>query len=169
MAHTVVGKLNKAANEIPTQNGTGFGVRIGRHVYNRQTKQKEWTNFSAVIFASAPQQVDFYRSALVPGAVIEVSGDDLRIDEYQGQSGTTLSLEIQNAKLGYVYAPNQQQGGYQQQPQQGYSQPVQQPQQAYQQPQQPQYSTPPPSQQPQYQAQPQGAPQGNFHNPPPHQ
>ena len=164
MAHTIVGKLNKAANEIPTQNGTGFGIRLGVQYYDRETKQKEWTNYETVIFASQPQQVQFYKDVLVEGSVIEVSGESLKIKQFQGQNGLILSLEIINAKLGYVHAgqASQQQGGYQQQPaqQQAYAAPQYQQQPAQQQVQ-PQYNQQKPMQQPQQQYQ---APMANQHN-----
>lgn len=136
MAHTIVGKLNKAANEIPTQSGTGFGIRLGVQYYDRETKKKEWTNYEAVIFASQPQQVQFYKDVLVEGSVIEVSGEALKIKQFHGQGGLSLSLELINAKLGYVHAAGQapqQQPAYQQQPQQSYAAPQQQ---QYAQPQQ---------------------------------
>lgn len=130
MAHTIVGKLNKAANEIPTQNGVGFGIRLGVQYYDRETKKKEWTNFEAIIFTNQPQQTQFYRDVLVEGSVIEVSGESLKIKQFQGQNGLSLSLELINAKLGYVHAAgqtSQQQPAYQQQPQQqSYAAPQQQ-------------------------------------------
>lgn len=163
MSHTIVGKLNNAASEFNTQNGSGFGVRLGVQYYDHETKSKQWTNYDAVIFASQPNQVEFYRSALIAGAVIEVSGESQKIKQFQGQNGLMLSIELINARLGYVHNPQ----GQQAQPQTSYQQPAPQP--GYQQPvpqqpaQQPQYSTPPPSQQPQYQAQ--GGQPGNFPGP----
>lgn len=133
MAHTITGKLNKSANEIPTQNGVGFGIRLGVQYYDRETKQKEWTNYEAIIFASQPQQIQFYRDVLVEGSVIEVSGESLKIKQFQGQNGLSLSLELINAKLGYVHAAGQV-------PQQ---QPAYQPQQSYAAPQQHQYAQQP--------------------------
>ena len=157
MAHTVVGKLNSAANEFNTQNGSGFGVRLGVQYYDHETKSKQWTNYDAVLFASQPNQVEFYRSALVAGAVIEVSGESQKIKQFQGQNGLMMSIELINARLGYVHNPQGQQAA----PHQGgYQQPA--PQQPAP---QPQYSAPPPSQQPQYQAQPQGGQPGNFPGP----
>lgn len=155
MAHTIVGKLNKPANEIPTQNGTGFGIRLGVQYYDRETKKKEWVNYEAVIFASQPTQAQYYKDVLVVGSVIEISGESLKIKQFQGQNGMSLSLEIINAKLGYVHAgqANQQQQAYQQQPQQqAYAAPQQQyaqPQQyaQQQQPPQQQYTQQPPQQQ----------------------
>lgn len=143
MAHTIVGKLNNAANQFQAGDGTGFGVRLGVQYYDRETKQKEWTNYEAVIFANQAAQIQFYQSALVEGSVIELSGESIKIKTFDGQNGQKLTLELINAKLGYVHTAQnqapQQQGGYQQQQgsyqgqQQGYApqQQNQAPQQGY--------------------------------------
>ena len=132
MAHTIIGKLNKAATQFQAGESLGFGVRLGVKYYDRETRQNEYTNYEAVIFAKAPAQIQFYQSALVEGSIIEVSGDQLKIKTFDGQNGQSISIEVLNAKLGYVHT-QQSAGGFQQQaPQQGYSQPQQQaPQQGY--------------------------------------
>ena len=135
MAHTIVGKLNQAATQFQAGDGTGFGVRVGVQYYDRETKQKEWTNFEAVIFANQAAQIQFYQSALVEGSVVELSGEAIKIKTFDGQNGQKITLELIGAKLGYVhtgqsqgaqnnqsYAPQQsapQQGGYQNNQQQG--------------------------------------------------
>ena len=138
MAHTIVGKLNKAATQFQAGESVGFGVRIGVKYYDRETKQDAWTNYEAVIFAKAAAQIQFYQSALIEGSVIELSGDQLKIKTFDGQNGQSISIELLNAKLGYVhtaqsvqqggYAPQHQQPGFQQQPPQ-----QQAPQHGYQQ------------------------------------
>lgn len=127
MAHTITGKLNKAATQFQAGESTGFGLRLGVKYYDRETKKDEYTNYELVVFAKAPAQVQFYQNVLVEGAVVEVSGDKQKIRQFQGQNGLSLSIELLDAKLGFVHAPNQQQ---QQQPQRQ----AQQPQQGYQQP-----------------------------------
>ena len=147
MAHSVVLKLNKPANEFPAGDGIGFSVRGGVQYFDHKTKQKEWTNYSAVIFAKAQGQIDFYRSALVEGAIVEVGGKTQKVDVYEGgQNGPNYTIELLDAWLGSINNPAQQQGqpaqnmqqpaqgGYAQQPQQP-QQPMQ-PQQGYGQPQQ---------------------------------
>ena len=137
MAHTITGKLNKAATQFQAGESTGFGLRLGVRFYDRATKADAWTNFEAVIFAKAPAQVQFYQQTLVDGAIVEISGYNLAIKQFQGQNGLSLSIELLDAKLGFVHAPNQQPQQQQQpqrqaqQPQQGYQQPMpqQQPQQ----------------------------------------
>lgn len=121
MAHTIVGKLNGAATQFQAGDGTGFGVRLGVQYYDRETKQKEWTNYEAVIFASQPAQVQFYQSALVEGSIIELSGEALKVKIFDGQNGQKITLEVIGAKLGYVYTGQQPQQNNQPQNQGGYN------------------------------------------------
>lgn len=130
MATTVTGKLNKAASQFHAGESTGFGLRLGVKYYDRETKADAWTNFEAVVFAKAPAQVQFYQQALVEGAIVEVSGDKLKIRQFQGNNGLSLSIELLDAKLGAVFAP---QGQQPQQPQQSAQQPRQAPPQYQQQ------------------------------------
>tara|TARA_R110002124_G_scaffold8547_2_gene45313 strand:+ start:378 stop:899 length:522 start_codon:yes stop_codon:yes gene_type:complete len=163
MATTITGKLNKAASQFAAGDSTGFGIRLGVKYRDPKTKQDEWTNYSAAIFAKSPGQIQFYQDALVEGSIVEVSAEQLSIESFDGQNGTSLSINMLNARLGYVHTNqpinagaqqnNQNQGyqqrgqqnnqggqGYQQQPQgnQGYQQPQgqgyqQDPNQGYQQ------------------------------------
>lgn len=141
MAHTITGKLNKAATQFQASESTGFGLRLGVKYYDRESKKDEYTNYELVVFAKAPAQVQFYQNVLVEGAVVEVSGDKQKIRQYQGQNGLSLSIELLDAKLGFVHAPNQQQSSNSQANQQ---QPRQAQQQGYQQPMQPQQNRQPP-------------------------
>jgi len=117
MGITVTGKLNKPANQFQAGESVGFGVGIGVQYYDRASKTKEWTNYKAVLFAKAPGQIQFLQNNLVEGAIIEVSGDRQKIDVYEGQNGSMYSIEILDAKIGYVssgvgnaiQAPQQQQ------------------------------------------------------------
>ncbi len=129
MATTVTGKLNKAASQFQAGDSTGFGFRFGVKYYDRETKADAWTNYEAVVFAKAPAQVKFYQEVLVEGAIVEVSGDKQKIRQFQGNNGLSLSIELLDAKLGVVFAPQAQQQPQQQQAQQ----PRQAPQQYQQQ------------------------------------
>lgn len=131
MAISITGKLNKAANQFQAGESTGFGVRLGVRYYDRETQQNEYTNYEAVIFAKAPAQVQFYQQALVEGSVIELSGTTQKIKSFDGQNGQVLSIEIHDAKLGFVHTGNQPK-----QQQQSQQQQCQQPQQQYNAPQQ---------------------------------
>ena len=141
MSTTVVGKLNKAATQFQAGESTGFGLRLGVKFYDRETKADAWTNFEAVVFAKAPAQVQFYQQALIEGAIVEVSGDKLKIRQFQGNNGLSLSIELLDAKLGFVYAPqsttNQAQAPQQQRSQQQSNQAPRQAPQQYQQQQRP--------------------------------
>ena len=143
MATTITGKLNKPATQFQAGDSTGFGIRLGVKYFDRETKADAYTNYEAVVFAKAPAQVQFYQNALVEGAVVEVAGDKLKIRQFQGNNGLSLSIELLDAKLGFVYAPQaaqqqrpaqqpQQPQQQRQQPQQGFNQSRQAPPQGYQ-------------------------------------
>ena len=102
MSITVTGKLNNAANQFEIENGKGFGVRVGVQFYNREPKQKEWTNYEAVIFAKIGAQSAFYESALVKDSIIEVSGSGGQIKTWKSKNGPVHSIAILDAKIGYV-------------------------------------------------------------------
>lgn len=155
MATTVTFKLNKDATQFQAGDSVGFGIRGGVKFYDRQTKQDDWCNYEAVIFAKQQKQVEFYQSALVAGSIVEVTGQKQRIKQFQGNNGLSLSIELLDASIGFIGTAGAQQAQGQQQ-QQGYQQPQQQrPQQnAYgqasggmqrpqQQMQQPTYNEPP--------------------------
>ena len=146
MSTTITGKLNKPANKFQAGESTGFGMRLGVQYYDRETKQKEWTNYEFLVFAKAPQQVQFYQQALIEGAVVEVTAASQKIKEFQGQNGTSLSIELIDAKLGLVHTGQQPQQQYQQkpaqQPQQNRQQPAQQPAQQPQHQQSQQFQQP---------------------------
>lgn len=143
MAHTVTGKLNKAATQFQAGESTGFGIRIGEKHYNRESGQSEWTNYKAAVFAKNPNQIAFYQSALIEGAIVSVSGESIKIDRYQGQNGEVLTLELNGARVEFVESPQTQQKP---QAPQGYAQP--QPPQHPQQPPMQQRPAPPPGYQP---------------------
>jgi single-strand DNA-binding protein len=164
MSTTITGKLNKAATQFQAGESTGFGVRLGVKYYDRETKADAYTNFEAVVFAKAPVQIQFYQSALVEGAIVEVSGDKLKIRQFQGNNGLSLSIELLDAKLGAVFAPQGQ--APQQRPTQ---QPQQQPQQGYNQAPRPapaQYNQQPAPQQQSYKQAPHQQPQYFDEQPP---
>ena len=144
MATTVVLKLNKAASEFQAGESVGFGIRGGVQYYDHKTKQKEWTNYSAAVFVRNQAQIDFYRSALVEGAIVEVGGKTQKIEMFDGQNGPVYSIELQEAWLGAIHSsqPAQPQNqGFQ--PQQGFH-----PQQPAQQGFNPNQPPPPPQGQP---------------------
>jgi len=127
MSHTVTSKLNKDARQHPNASGVTFFVSLGEQNYSFKTKQKEWTNYEAALFAK-DGQIAFYQQVLVAGAVISVSGTGILVvpnEEYGPK------LEIQDAKLignwdGQAAPQQQAQQAPQQQPQQTRQAPRQQ-------------------------------------------
>lgn len=115
--HSITGKLNKDARQFQAGDSTGFGIRLGVKYRDPKTKQDEWTNYQAVIFAKAPGQIQFYQNVLVAGSVIEVSAEQLKIDTFNGDNGPVVSIDMLNARLGFVFTGDQQ-PSQQQQPQQ---------------------------------------------------
>ena len=116
MSTTVTFKLNKPANQFQAGESVGFGIRGGVQYYDRETQQKEWTNYEAVIFAKNPNQIAFYQQALAEGSIVEVSGRQQKIRQYQGANGLQLSIEILDAAIGYVGTTGQAQQAPQRQP-----------------------------------------------------
>jgi single-stranded DNA-binding protein len=129
MAITITGKLNKDASVFAAgQDSSGFGLRVGVQYYDRETKQKEWTNYEAAAFAKNGPQADFYKQSLVAGSIVELTGTHAKIRTFDGQNGQVLSIELIDAKIGYIgtvgnAAPNnaqnsgnQQYGAQQRQP-----------------------------------------------------
>lgn len=114
MSVTITGKLNKAASQFQAGESTGFGIRLGVQYYDRETGQKEWTNYEAAVFAKNPNQISFYQQALIEGAIIEITGKQQKIRQFQGNNGLQLSIEIIDAALGYVGGGQPVQQGYQQ-------------------------------------------------------
>lgn len=148
MAHTITGKLNKPAREFQAGESTGFSVGLGVQYYDRQAKQKAWTDYKAAVFTKNPQQIDFYRQSLVPGSIVSVSGKNQKIDSFDGQNGTVYMIELLDASIDFVHTAESVHH---------HTSRHQSPQQAPQQYQQPapqqQYQQSPPAHQPQPQAQ----------------
>ena len=154
MTTSVTGKLNRPANKYDGQNGATFFVEVGEQNYNFKAKEKQWTNYSAALFAK-DNQANFYESALTEGAIVTVSGTGIIID-MPDDPKFKPRLQLQDAKLTFVHNP-----GGQAPPQQAPPQQYQQPQQPQQAPQQ-QYQQP--QQAPQQAPQQQYAPQSNRQN-----
>ncbi len=107
MAHSITVRLNKAAREFQAGDNIGFSIRAGVQYYDRQSKQKEWTNYIAAVFAKPGAQADYYRSVLVEGGIIEITGDNIKVDVYQGQNGQSITLELLNARIGFANSGSQ--------------------------------------------------------------
>jgi len=141
MSTTITGKLNKPAREFQAGSYTGFGINVGKQYYDTETKQKEWCNYEAAFFTNNTAKIDFMRSVLVEGAVIEITAKAEKPKLFEGNNGPVLSIQLLECDLGYVHTGQQpqQNQGYQQPQQQQQQAPMQQPAygQQQQQPQQP--------------------------------
>ena len=104
MSHTITGKLNKAARTHETGDSTIFFISLGEKNYNRQTKQSEFTNYEAAVFAKG-NQVQFYAENLVEGAIVAVSGTGIIIED--DPSGKYKpKLKLQESKLKFISNSN---------------------------------------------------------------
>lgn len=110
MSFTKAFKITKEPRTFQAGESTGFQLSLGTQYFDRKTKQKEWSNYEAVVFAKG-NQLSFYQGALVIGTIIELSADDLKIDNYNPEY---LSIELIDAKLTGIFTGNSPQ----QQPQQ---------------------------------------------------
>ena len=175
--HIIHGELRKAPF-VKTgcgQDGqsTMFIVELSEMIKDRQTGDKQYTNYSAAIFAKSPAQIDYYTTSLVEGNFVVINCEKLKVDVSESNGKQYIKLQMEGARLeGAKYIENNQQqnqGGFanqQQQPQQ-YQQ-----QQAPQQQQQPQaqggfnqqapQQQAKPNQQGSYNQQPQPQQQGGF-------
>lgn len=102
MAHSITIKLQQPAREFAAGESVGFGIRGGVRYYDRKAQKNEFTNYQAVIFAKEGAQAEFYRSALTAGAIVEVSGDNIKVNTFDGQNGLQVTLDILNARLGFI-------------------------------------------------------------------
>jgi single-strand DNA-binding protein len=107
MSTTITGKLNKAATQFQAGDSTGFGIRLGVKYQDPKTKQDDWCNYQAVIFAKSPAQIQFYADSLVEGSVVEVFCEKQSIEQYQGNNGLQVSINMLNARLGHVHTGQQ--------------------------------------------------------------
>ena len=111
MAFTKAFKITKEPRTFQAGESTGFQLSLGSQYYDRKTKQKEWANYKAVVFAKG-NQLGFYQQALVVGTIIELSADDLKIDNYNPEY---LSIELIDARMGGIFTGNTPQQAPQQQ------------------------------------------------------
>ena len=155
MAHTVTSKLNQNAKMHQLQSGDAmFFVSLSEKVYNHTTKQNEYTNYDAALYAKQ-SQIQFYQSALVVGSVVSVTGKTAKIEVYQKNDGTQgAKIALNECSLDFIHS---EQGAQQQAPQQngwGQAAAPQPPQQQAPQQQAPQQQWGTPPQAPQQQGEP---------------
>jgi single-strand DNA-binding protein len=135
--HIVHGELRKAPyiKQGCGQDGqsTMFIIELSEMIKDRQTGEKLYTNYSAMIFAKSPAQVDYYTTSLVEGNYIVINCEKLKVDVSDHNGKQYIKLQMENARLEGAKYIESNQGGFQQQ-----QAPQQQPQQQQQYQQQPQ-------------------------------
>ena len=99
MSATITARLNREAHVFQAGESTGFGLSLGEQYYDHKTKQKEWTNYKAVIFARSQSQIDFYTSNLVKGSIVSVTCKQQKIDVYEGNNGQNITIEMVEASI----------------------------------------------------------------------
>ena len=114
MAFSKTFKITRAPRTFQAGESTGFNLSLGSQYYDRKSKGKEWANYKAVLFAKG-NQLGFYQSVLVEGGIIELSCDDLKIDNYNPEY---LAIELIDAKLTFAQSPGGAAPQHQQQQQQ---------------------------------------------------
>jgi hypothetical protein len=132
--HIVHGELRKAPY-VKTGMGqdgqtTMFIIELSEMIKDRQTGEKNYTNYSAAIFAKSPAQIDYYNTSLVEGNYVVVNCEKLKVDVSESNGKQYIKLQMENARLEGAKYIEAKQGGFQQAPaqQQQYQQPQQQPQ-----------------------------------------
>jgi len=99
MSHTVPFRLNENAQEFAAGEYIGFGIRCGIKYQDQKTKTDLWTNYKAAIFAKSESQINFYRSNLIKGALVVVTGDKQCVETFKGQNGPQSVIKILNANV----------------------------------------------------------------------
>mgnify|MGYP000648643989 CR=1 FL=1 len=120
--HIIHGELRKAPfiKHGCGQDGqsTMFIIELSEVIKDRQTGEKQYTNYSAAIFAKSPAQIGHYQSTLVEGNFVVVNGEKLKVDVSDSNGKQYIKLQLENAKLegsGYIASNQQANAGFQQQ------------------------------------------------------
>lgn len=93
MAHSITVRLNKAAREFQAGENIGFNIRAGVQYYDRQSKQKEWTNYSAAVFAKPERRLTTTETFWLK---VESLKSLERISRWMFTRGRTVSLSLSN-------------------------------------------------------------------------
>jgi hypothetical protein len=120
--HVIPGELRKApyVKAGMGQDGqtTMFIIELSEMIKDRQTGEKNYTNYSAAIFAKSPAQIDYYNTSLVEGNYVVVNCEKLKVDVSESNGKQYIKLQMENARLEGAKYIEANQGGFQQAPQQ---------------------------------------------------
>lgn len=118
--HIVHGELRKAPY---VKNGCGqdgqstmFIIDLSEMTKDYQTGEKNYTNYSAAIFAKSQAQIDYYNTSLVEGNYVVVNCEKLKVDVSESNGKQYIKLQMENARLEGAKYIEAKQGGFQQAP-----------------------------------------------------
>ena len=118
--HIVHGELRKApyVKSGCGQDGqsTMFIIELSEMTKDYQTGEKNYTNYSAAIFAKSPAQIDYYNTSLIEGNYVVVNCEKLKVDVSESNGKQYIKLQMENARLEGAKYIEANQGGYQQTP-----------------------------------------------------
>ena len=118
--HIIHGELRKAPY-VKTGMGqdgqtTMFIIELSEMIKDRQTGEKNYTNYSAAIFAKSQAQIDYYNTSLVEGNYVVVNCEKLKVDVSESNGKQYIKLQMENARLEGAKYIEAKQGGFQQAP-----------------------------------------------------
>lgn len=117
MPHTVTGEIRR---DVFTKEGQGakgpwkmYGVDLSEMVKDRDGN-KHYANYRATFFASSDAMRNWYDDAFQKGKIISVSCEKLKVEQRDTDSGTYITLSMEQPSLtfsqrGEASAPPQQQ------------------------------------------------------------
>jgi len=97
MSHTISGKLFKAPFIKQLGESTMFAIKLAEVTKDRQTGEKSYVNYEAVLFAKTAAAIDFYTNATAEGSFVVVSCEKLQMKV--SPCGKYTSLSMENARL----------------------------------------------------------------------
>lgn len=116
--HVVSGRLREDAFEKQIDDKTCmFAIELSEMVKDRDTGEKCYANYKAVLFVKTQAAYNFHKKALAKDSFVVISGDKLKIESNENNGKTYIKLEIQNARLDNCQYddPQAQNGGFSQQ------------------------------------------------------
>ena len=101
--HTVTGELRKDTRNFSGNNNNGrwegFAVDLTEVIKDRNG-EKIYTNFQATFFAQSEKMAEYLRDVLVPGRVVTISAQKLKVKNFDGQDGQTrTTLELVDPRI----------------------------------------------------------------------
>lgn len=127
MSHIISGKPRKAPHIKDgcgkDGNSTLYAIELSEQLTDRQSGEKTYTNYKAMLFASSQAHKSYYDRAFAEGSFVVVSCEKLKVEsrDYNGKTYITLNMEnarLENAMFAEGGNQQQQPQGHQRSPQQ---------------------------------------------------